>query len=71
MEINDELKTVLTENMVFASTEFGIAVVQAIAAQTLAQRPGMSLKEFTKVLDDYMRQAKLKSIEIRDSGPKY
>ena len=44
------------EKMVDASTEMGIAVVQDIAAAALKRKPGMSVKEFTKVLDDYLIQ---------------
>jgi hypothetical protein len=46
------------EKMVDASTEMGIAVVQDIAAAALKRKPGMSVKEFTKVLDDYLIQKK-------------
>tara|TARA_R110000787_G_scaffold104340_3_gene211216 strand:+ start:1703 stop:1885 length:183 start_codon:yes stop_codon:yes gene_type:complete len=51
----------LTEDMVYASTELGIEITQEIAAQVLVQRPGISLKEFTKVLDDYVARIKLPS----------
>ena len=37
-----------------ASTEFGIAVVQEIATQSLMQKPSMSLREFTKVLQQHV-----------------
>ena len=46
------------EKMVDASTEMGISVVQEIADATLKRKPGMSVKEFTKVLDDYLIQKK-------------
>ena len=42
--------------MVFAATEMGIEVVQEIAAETLKRKPGMSVKEFTKVLDQYIEK---------------
>ncbi len=43
-----------SEKIVLEATKFGISVVQEIAAQVLTQKPGMSLKEFTKVLDKYV-----------------
>jgi len=49
------------EKMVDASTEMGIAVVQDIAAAALKRKPGMSVKEFTKVLDDYLAQQEAKA----------
>jgi len=51
----------LTENMVYASTELGVEIAQELAAQVLIQKPGMSLKEFTKVLDQYVARIKLPS----------
>ena len=46
----------LSKKMVFAATEMGIEVVQEIAAETLKRKPGMSVKEFTKVLDQYLEK---------------
>jgi len=46
----------LSQKMVFAATEMGIEVVQEIAAETLKRKPGMSVKEFTKVLDQYIEK---------------
>ena len=46
----------LSKNMVFAVTEMGIEMVQEIAAETLKRKPGMSVKEFTKVLDQYLEK---------------
>tara|TARA_R100001530_G_scaffold8635_2_gene8948 strand:- start:206 stop:436 length:231 start_codon:yes stop_codon:yes gene_type:complete len=46
----------LSKKMVFAATEMGIEVVQEIAAETLKRKPGMSVKEFTKVLDQYIEK---------------
>ena len=46
----------LSKNMVFAVTEMGIEMVQEIAAETLKRKPGMSVKEFTKVLDQYLER---------------
>lgn len=51
----------LTENLVYASTELGVEIAQELAAQVLIQKPGMSLKEFTKVLDEYVDRIKLPS----------
>jgi len=44
--------------MVHAATEMGFGVVQEIAAQTVKRKPGCTVKEFTKVLDDYLVQQK-------------
>ena len=44
--------------MVHAATEMGFGVVQEIAAQTVKRKPGCTVKEFTKVLDDYLAQQK-------------
>ena len=54
----DDLRTTLTQNMTHAAIELGIGVVQEIAAATLKRQPGMSVKEFTKVLDEYLVQQK-------------
>ena len=60
---NDEIidnerdsKLELSKNMVFAVTEMGIEIVQEIAAETVKRKPGMSVKEFTKVLDQYLER---------------
>ena len=45
-------------NMVHVATEMGFGVVQEIAAETLKRKPGMSVKEFTKILDQYLEQQK-------------
>ena len=42
--------------MVHAATEMGFGVVQEIAAQTVKRKPGCTVKEFTKILDDYLVQ---------------
>ena len=57
----DGARTVLIQKMVFAATEVGIAVVQEIAEASLKRKPGLSLKEFTKVLDEYLVQQKDKA----------
>ena len=57
----DSARTALIQKMVFAATEVGIAVVQEIAEASLKRKPGLSLKEFTKVLDEYLVQQKAKA----------
>ena len=54
----DNLRITLTQKMTYAAIELGIGVVQEIAAETIKRRPGMSVKEFMKVLDDYLVQQK-------------
>ncbi len=51
-------KAELTQNMICATTEFGIFLVQEMATQALAQKPDMSLKEFTQVVDHQMLSLK-------------
>ena len=63
-----DLKTRLTENMVLASTEFGIAMVQEIAEQSLIMQPGMSLRDFTKVLNQYVGKARRAAASANPSG---
>ena len=60
---NDEIidnardnRMTLSKNVVFAVTEMGIEMVQEIAAETLKRKPGMQVKEFTKVLDQYLER---------------
>ena len=48
----------LIDKMVFTAVEMGIGAVQEIAAVTLVKKPGISLKEFTKILDDYLVKQK-------------
>tara|TARA_B100000678_G_C18038143_1_gene433561 strand:+ start:252 stop:473 length:222 start_codon:yes stop_codon:yes gene_type:complete len=62
---NDEIidnerdnRIALSQKMVFAATEMGIEIVQEIALETLKQKPGMSVKDFTKVLDQYLEKQK-------------
>ena len=54
----DNLRITLTQKMTYAAIELGIGVVQEMAAETIKRKPGMSLKEFTKVLDEYLVQQK-------------
>ena len=65
---NDEIidnerdsKIELSQDLVHEMTKFGIGIVQEIAAATLKRKPGMSVKEFTKVLDDYLIQQEAKA----------
>jgi len=44
--------------LVHIATEMGIGVVQEIAEETVKRKPGMSVKEFMKVLDQYLVQQK-------------
>jgi hypothetical protein len=64
-EGNDEIidnardnRIALSQKVVFAATELGIEVVQEIAAETIKRKPGMSVKEFTKILDQYIENQK-------------
>jgi len=54
----DNLRITLTQNMTYAAIELGIGVVQEIAEETIKRKPGLSLKEFTKVLDEYLKKQK-------------
>ena len=62
---NDEIidnerdsKTELSQNLVHEMTKFGIGIVQHMAAEVLQKKPGLSLKEFTKLLDDFLEKQK-------------
>tara|TARA_Y100001936_G_scaffold100477_1_gene98814 strand:+ start:19255 stop:19494 length:240 start_codon:yes stop_codon:yes gene_type:complete len=58
----DASRIKLIDDMVYVATKMGIGVVQEIAAETLNRKPGMSVKEFTKVLDEYLeKQEELKN----------
>ena len=57
----DDLRQEKIQTMVFAATEMGIAVVQEIAEASLRQKPSMTVKEFTKVLDQYLTTQKLQA----------
>tara|TARA_B100000809_G_C14741620_1_gene388800 strand:- start:45 stop:275 length:231 start_codon:yes stop_codon:yes gene_type:complete len=46
----------LSQDLVFEMTKFGIGIVQQIAKETLKRKPGISVKEFTKVLDQYLEK---------------
>ena len=62
---NDEIidnerdsKIELSQNLVHEMTKFGIGIVQHMAAEILQKKPGLSLKEFTKLLDDFLEKQK-------------
>jgi len=62
---NDEIidkerdnQTELSQDLVFEMAKFGIGIVQEIAKETLKRKPGISTKEFTKVLDQYLEKQK-------------
>ena len=62
---NDEIidnerdsKLELSQSLVLEMTKFGIGIVQHMAAEILQKKPGLSLKEFTKVLDDFLEKQK-------------
>ena len=57
----DPKRYALINEMVHHATKMGIGVVQEIAAATLKRKPGMSVKEFVKVLDDYLAQQEAKA----------
>ena len=60
-------KITLTENMVHASTAFGIHVVREIAYTALASQPQMSLKQFLGVLEQYERKiSAAKTVDAQD-----
>ena len=59
-ERDNSSQITLSKNMVFAITELGIGMVQEIAAETLKRKPSMTVKEFAKVLDEYLENHKNK-----------
>ena len=54
----DQKRIEQINNMVHVATTMGFGVVQEIAAETLKRKPGCTVKEFTKILDDYLAQQK-------------
>ena len=50
--------------MVHAATEMGFGVVQEIAAQTVKRKPGCTVKEFTKILDQYLENQKAQANNV-------
>ena len=57
ININD-LRIAQINKLVHNATEMGFGIVQEIAVETLKRKPGCSVKEFLKVLDDYLTQQK-------------
>ena len=62
---NDEIidnerdsKIELSQDLVHEMTKFGIGIVQHMSAEILQKKPGLSLKEFTKILDDFLEKQK-------------
>ena len=51
-------KLELSESLVFEMTKFGIGIVQHMAAEILQRKPGISVKEFIKILDDFLKKQK-------------
>jgi len=66
----DEIRDRITTNesrmtqinrMVYVATEMGISVVQEIITETLKRKPGCSVKDFAKILDEYVAQQKVEA----------
>ena len=57
----DESRMAQINKMVHVATEMGISVVQEIIIETLKRKPGCSVKEFSKILDQYLEQQKNKA----------
>jgi len=57
----DSTKHGLIEDVVSTAVELGFAVVQEVAAEALIKKPGLSLKEFTKLLDQYIQKQRDRS----------
>ena len=54
MSASEETTAQLTQQIVTASTLLGINIVQTIAAESLKAKPGLSLRDFTHILDQYV-----------------
>jgi len=52
----DPKRYVLIDEMVHHATKMGIGVVQEIAEETLKRKPGCTVKELMKILDQYLEQ---------------
>jgi hypothetical protein len=59
--VEDESRMAQINKMVHVATEMGISVVQEIIIETLKRKPGCSVKEFSKILDQYLEQQKNKA----------
>ena len=57
----DQSRMTQINRMVHVATEMGISVVQEIATETLKRKPGCSVKEFTKILDEYVAQQRVEA----------
>ena len=56
--IIDDARIAQINKMVHVATEMGFGIVQEIATETLKRKPGCSVKEFMKLLDDYLEKQK-------------
>jgi len=52
----DPKRYALIDKMVHHATKMGIGVVQEIAEETLKRKPGCTVKELMKILDQYLEQ---------------
>ena len=52
----DPKRYALIDEMVHHATKMGIGVVQEIAEETLKRKPGCTIKELMKILDQYLEQ---------------
>ena len=57
----DDVRVAQINKMVHVATEMGFGIVQEIAAETLKRKPGCSVKEFMKLLDDYLEKQKIQA----------
>ena len=54
----DDVRVAQINKMVHVATEMGFGIVQEFASETLKRKPGCSVKEFMKLLDDYLEKQK-------------
>jgi hypothetical protein len=59
IENNRDGRIDLAHKVVLAATEMGFGIVQEIAVETLKRKPGCTVKEFVKILDQYLEQQKM------------
>ena len=52
----DPKRYALIDEMVHHATKMGIGVVQEIVEETLKRKPGCTVKELMKILDQYLEQ---------------
>ena len=55
--VSEKEQQILIERMVLTATELGVNVVQTMAAETLKQKPGITLRDFTHILDQYIERS--------------